>query len=633
MPTGAALIALLLAASTPAEDPRDALAREVAAMARIGFSSTPAFSPDAKTVAFLSNMSGSPQIWTVPAGGGYPEQVTALDDPVGTLRWSPDGKWIALTVLPGGGLNSQIFLVRPDGRELTRITQGGKTNNSLGDWSPDGRLLTFSSNARSTGAMDAWVHEIGKGARLVTQNMGIGSFTSVTADNRFAVLDRLVSRGSNDLFLVELATGRETLLTAHEGPGDFGGEIAPDGRTVWVSHDLARDRTAFGRIPIGMDGKPGRIETLRAREDAILDGFAMDAAGRRAILFWNAAGRTELELFDLTSAKTAGRPGVPGDLVGSVDFSDDGRLLAATASGSSAPSDVWILDLAGQSAPRRLTRTPHPGVDLPSLIRPEPLRFKAHDGLELSGWLYKPASGKAPYPTVLSFHGGPEGQERPAFRADYQALLARGIAVFAPNVRGSYGFGKRFLTLDNGEKRFDGVRDIRACVDAVVASGAADPRRIGIMGGSYGGYMVMAGLTEYPDLFAAGANLFGIVNFETFFRDTEGWMAAISKVEYGDPVTQADLLKKLSPLYRLDRVKAPTLVLHGANDTNVPVVEAEQVVDELRKRGIEVEYILFPDEGHGWRKTPNRIRSTVAMVEWFEKHLTGAPAAASGAVR
>jgi dipeptidyl aminopeptidase/acylaminoacyl peptidase len=262
------------------------------------------------------------------------------------------------------------------------------------------------------------------------------------------------------------------------------------------------------------------------------------------------------------------------------------------------------------------------------------VRFKAHDGLELSGWFYKPASGKAPYPVVLSFHGGPEGQERPGFRSDYQALLSRGIAVFAPNVRGSYGFGKRFLTLDNGEKRIDGVRDIKACVDAAVATGAVDGRRVGIMGGSYGGYMVMAGLTEYPELFAAGANLYGIVNFETFFRDTEGWMAAISKVEYGDPVTQADLLRRLSPLYRLDRVKAPTLVLHGANDTNVPVVEAEQVVSELKKRGVPVEYVLFPDEGHGWRKTPNRIRSTVEIVEWFDKYLAASKAAApSGGTR
>ena len=181
---------------------------------------------------------------------------------------------------------------------------------------------------------------------------------------------------------------------------------------------------------------------------------------------------------------------------------------------------------------------------------------------------------------MLSFHGGPEGQERPSFRTDYQALLARGIGVFAPNVRGSSGFGKRFVNLDNGALRVGAVKDIKACGDYLVEQGIADPQRLGIMGGSYGGYMTMAGLTEYPDLFAAGANLFGVVNFETFFAHTEPWMAAISTIEYGDPATQNDMLRDLSPIHKMDRVKAPTLVLHGANDTNVPVVEAEQVVDE-----------------------------------------------------
>ncbi len=177
------------------------------------------------------------------------------------------------------------------------------------------------------------------------------------------------------------------------------------------------------------------------------------------------------------------------------------------------------------------------------------------------------------------------------------------------------------MNLDNGALRVNGVHDIEACVDAVVRAGVAAPGRIGIMGGSYGGYMVMAGLTEYPDLFAAGANLFGVVNFETFFKHTEPWMAAISKIEYGDPDQEVEMLRRLSPIHKVDRVTAPTIVLHGANDTNVPVVEAEQVVDSLKKRGIPVEYVLFPDEGHGWRKTPNRIRSAVAVTRWFEKYL------------
>jgi dipeptidyl aminopeptidase/acylaminoacyl peptidase len=301
-------------------------------------------------------------------------------------------------------------------------------------------------------------------------------------------------------------------------------------------------------------------------------------------------------------------------------FSADGMRVAFALVGSNSPSDLWVFTLDNDHF-TRLTQSPHPGVDLASLIRPELRRFKAHDGLELSGWLYLPRGFKAPGAVVLSFHGGPEGQDTPTFRGDYQALLASGMAVFAPNIRGSSGFGKRFVNLDNGALRFNANRDIKSAADYLVKAGVGDVKRLGIMGGSYCGYAVLVGLTEFPDTFAAGADLFGMVNFETFFAHTQPWMAAISTVEYGDPKTQADLLKRLSPIHKIDQIQSPTIVLHGANDTNVPVVEAEQVVENLKRRNVPVEYVLFPDEGHGWRKTPNRVHSTVEIVRFFERYL------------
>jgi dipeptidyl aminopeptidase/acylaminoacyl peptidase len=221
----------------------------------------------------------------------------------------------------------------------------------------------------------------------------------------------------------------------------------------------------------------------------------------------------------------------------------------------------------------------------------------------------------------VSFHGGPESQERPFFQSIYQALLSQGIAVFAPNVRGSAGFGKTFVNLDNGPLRFNAIRDIKSCIDHIIEIGIANPKHIGIMGGSYGGYMTMSGLAEYPDLFVAGANICGVVNFETFFANTEPWMAEISKIQYGDPESEVDLLRRLSPIHKIDRVTAATIVLHGKNDTNVPVVEAEQVVENLQTRGVRVKYVLFPDEGHGFTKEPNRIQATVEIVRWFAEHL------------
>jgi dipeptidyl aminopeptidase/acylaminoacyl peptidase len=488
-------------------------------------------------------------------------------------------------------------------------------------WSKDGRLLTLGSNRRSGAAIDAYVWDAGTGSsRLVTENRGIGSFTSLSPDGKYAILDRLVSRGDNNVYLVEIASGKETLLTPHEGPGSYSGAFGADSRTVYFGADKDRDRRAFARMTIGADGKAGALQVLAPREDAELAGFEIDDAGTRAALLWNVAGKSELELWDLKAGRSISKPKLPTEIAGGLDFSKDGKSLALVCSGSATPADIWVMDVESGRM-RQLTHSPHAGIDLAKLVRPDLIKFAAHDGLELSGWFYRPAGG-GPFPTVLSFHGGPEGQERPFFNSQYQALLARGIAVFAPNVRGSSGFGKKFVNLDNGALRVNGVRDIEACVAAAVKAGA-DPKRIGIMGGSYGGYMVLAGLTEYPQLFAAGADLFGVVNFETFFKHTEPWMAAISKVEYGDPDKEADMLRRLSPIHKVDRVTAPTIVLHGANDTNVPVVEAEQVVESLKKRNIPVEYVLFPDEGHGWRKTPNRIRSAVAVTRWFEKYLKG----------
>ncbi len=620
-----ALLSGLLVAAAPALAAGDDLAARIEAFGRISSATSPSLSPDGRQLAYLSNASGSPQIWIRDLRAGTARQVTNLPDPVGAVFWSPTGNQLAYSVLPGGGLNTQVWVVNADGSSARRLTPGGKENNGLAGWSRDGTALFVDTNKDNPSARDPALIDVATGRwTKLASNKGLNSIADMRGDH--VVIGRLLGRGDINAYLIDRSTGAETLLTPHDGKAETSwGELAPDGRTVYVISNVDRDRQAFGKIALGADGKPGPIKYFATREDAVAESAVLSDDGRTAALFWNAGGRAELAWLDTASGRVRPGPKLPFDLAFPTRFSADGRTLAVTGAGADRTTDIYLVDVASGSVVRA-TQSRHEDIDLASLVRPELITYKAHDGVPLSGWLYRPRNASGPMPVVFNYHGGPEGQARPTMSPDAQALVASGIAVFAPNVRGSSGFGKAFMAMDDGAKRVDGVRDIEATTNALVSRGIADPKRLGIMGGSYGGYMVMAGVTEFPDMFAAGANLFGVVNFETFFRESEPWMAAISTTEYGDPATQADMLKSLSPIHKLDRIKTPLFVLHGANDTNVPVVEAEQIVSAMKARGVPVKYTLFPDEGHGWRKTPNRVRSTTEIVGFFVEHLKpGAP--------
>ncbi|HKC02199.1 MAG TPA: S9 family peptidase [Sphingomicrobium sp.] len=614
--------ALLAAAALvrPASAQNADVAKKVEALGKISSATSPTFSPDSRRMAYLSNESGSPQIWVRDLSTGAARQVTNLVDPVGSVFWSPASDRLAYSVLPGGGLNTQIWVINADGSGAVRLTPGGKENNGLSGWTRDGTRLMVDSNKDHPAARDPALIDVATGKwTMLAADKGLNSLSDVRADR--AVLGRLIGRGDVNGYLIELRTGKEALLTPHEGKAETDwGELSPDGRTVYVISNVGRDSQAFGTIKVGADAKPSPIRYFAERDDAVAEGAVLSDDGSTAALVWNVGGRSELAWLDIASRRVRPGPKLPFDLAFPAEFSADGRTLAVVGAGADRTTDIYLIDI-GSGAIVQTTQSRHDGVNLAELVRPELIAYKAHDGVPLSGWLYKPRGATGPMPVVFIYHGGPEGQARPTMSADAQALAASGIAVFAPNVRGSSGFGKAFMAMDDGAKRVGAVRDIKATTDALVARGIADPKRVGIMGGSYGGYMVMAAVTEFPDMFAAAADLYGIVNFESFFRESEPWMAAISTTEYGDPATQLDVLQALSPIHKLDRVKTPLFVLHGANDTNVPVVEAEQIVAAMKTRGVPVRYTLFPDEGHGWRKTPNRVRSTTEIVGFFVDHL------------
>lgn len=416
--------------------PKDATAlrREIAAavtaMGRVGRAGGASFSPDGKWISFVADLSGVPQVWVVPVEGGYPRMVTNGDDPVLGAVWSPASDRIAVTIAPGGGLNSQVYLVRPDGSEMRRLTDGGKDNNAFNAWTDDGKKIAIDSNRLDPAARDCFLIDVASGdIKLVSHNPGVGNIDGISKDGKLALLQRLRNRGDNNLYLLDLAAGKDTLLTRHDGTALYTGEIAPDGKTVYLVSDQDRDLAAFGRISLGSGER--KLEILASREDGELTSVTLNKQGTMAALVWNVRGLTELSFYDLVRNKQLPGPKAPGEIAGGIVFSPDGTMLALGASGPAQSADIWVMEMSTQKF-RQLTFSPHVGVDLRSLVRPELVTFKAHDGLELSGWLYRPKNQSGPGPYVVSFHGGPEGQERPAFRTDYQALLSQGIGVFAP---------------------------------------------------------------------------------------------------------------------------------------------------------------------------------------------------------
>jgi dipeptidyl aminopeptidase/acylaminoacyl peptidase len=358
------------------------------------------------------------------------------------------------------------------------------------------------------------------------------------------------------------------------------------------------------------------------RPDDDLDIVAFDPAGARATLVWNVDGRSEAELLDLRSGRVEPLVDAGGEVVTGVGFTRDGRALLVASESSTVAPRIERLALGGYSDPTpMLPALPDESSDDGDLVAPTLHDFRGADGLRLTGWLFRPRAALGALPTLVWLHGGPEAQERPTFQPLFQALLAAGIAVFAPNVRGSGGYGRSFATADDHERRFDAITDVRAAVDFLVSAGLADPARVGVAGRSYGGYLTLAALAWFPDLFRVGVDVCGIADFATFYAHTEPWIAAAATTKYGDPVADAALLHELSPLHRADRIVAPLLVVHGAHDTNVPLIEAEQILAALRERGAAPGFLLFPDEGHEVRGTTNVAVFVREVVRWVSAHL------------
>ncbi|WP_256107599.1 alpha/beta fold hydrolase [Streptomyces sp. ODS05-4] len=610
----------------------------------------PSADPSGERIAFVCDRGGVPQLWTGPAHGAGAEGPRLLDagpDPVTEAAWSPDGRWIAYTVAPGGGELTRVLCVRPDGTGR-HIVAGAEPGSSayLGCWAPDGSAVAVTV-ALPPGGPDGPAEDRPGGRDLLAAHLvdpdGVRSpvllaaergaatlrVCDVSRDGRLALVRR-GPRGRREAVVVRTAD-RSAAAELRVADGDpWIGRFARDGRTVWLRSDHGREFAALLALRLDAAGAATGLSVAAQRAECDLELLAFTADGRSAALAWNVRGASELRLVDLAGSVAAADGGDAGRAVG-LEHEVVTRIAPAGAAGavlalagSQRRPGVWWLP--GGGAPVRTGWSSRDEDAVPPgrpPVRPVALRPVARDGLALGGWYYRAAGpdGGRPAPCVVHLHGGPEDQERPVFSPLYHELLGRGLDVFAPDVRGSSGYGRSFTDADLGAGRFAALDDVADCVAHAVLAGLADPARIAVMGHSYGGYLTMASLVWHPELFRTGVAVCGMSDFATFFAGTEPWIAESAAHKYGHPERDRDLLRSLSPMSRVDALRVPLLAVHGEHDTNVPPGESDQFVRAAREHGLPAELLVLRDEGHEFRRADNRRRFRRSAADWLERHL------------
>jgi dipeptidyl aminopeptidase/acylaminoacyl peptidase len=586
----------------------------------------PTMTPDARRVAFISDRSGTPEVWVqevvLQGEAPPPTRIPLSADPVIKVSWSADSRWLACTVATDGGVRTQVWVVRPDGTEARRIAGDHVEHAELGPWTRSGHrvVVTYPSlgPGRPTQSFlaDPWtgrLDPLAGGELIHVLDVSLEERFLIVLDGQrgqqfCSVVDRL-----EDLHFPLLPSGTGSTDVALVRPAPEG---EPGPLYVYLASDVGLPRRQLIGLPFGPNGHRGEPRTLAYRDDAELEAVDADDDGELLLLVWNAAGRSELELFHTATHERQPITGMPGLVATTPVLSRDGGSVILGVEGPERPRELWHLDTHS----RRWTRVTAAPTPAGRLVVPSLEVFTGEDGLTLTGWLYH-AAGPEAGPAVLFLHGGPEAQERPTFSPQHQALAAAGVSVFALNIRGSSGFGREFVHADDLGGRFDAFGDVRAAAHHLVASGIADRRRIGITGRSYGGYLTLASLAFSPGVFAAGVDVCGMSDLTRFYEETEPWIGAAAVTKYGHPERDRALLEAISPLRQAEAIDVPLLVVHGELDTNVPVGEARRIVAALERLGRSVEYLELPGEGHDYRRAASRKRLLTDLVRFLATRL------------
>ena len=586
---------------------------QFAAVRRVG---SPAFSPSGEALAYIASTSGQQNVWIQPSRGGFARQLTALSDHrVHEFAWSPDGHRIAFTADHHGDEQYQVYVIGAAGGWPRKLTDAPQAQHVLTGWLPDGSGILVSANDRDPSQVDPQVldPETGERDRLLTG----GQFYAVhgSPDGRWVTLVEFRGNTNQDIHLFDLERREARVVTAHEGESKFVPESwSRDSRSFYLRTNHEREITALAVYALDED----RWQVIHAPPHEV-EGFALAQNGETTLARMNVDGASRLQAYDMTRGEEIPLPELPSGEIQDFTLHPTERRAVLALSRATEATNLYHFELGGEAVP--IEQSMLGGIRPGELTEPELIRYPSFDR-EIPAWLFRP-EGPGPHPFLLSIHGGPEAQERPRYAYDglYQYLLSRGIGVLAPNIRGSTGYGRTYQKLIHRDWGGAELEDIRHAAKWLRAQDFIEADRIGVYGGSFGGFATLSALARLPEYWSVGVDVVGPSSLVTFASSVPPHWRPFMRDLVGDPEDDREMLLERSPITYVDDIRAPLLVIQGANDPRVVQAESDQMVARLRERGLEVEYYVDPEGGHGASDSEGRLRWYRMIAEYLEARL------------
>lgn len=580
------------------------------------------FSYDEKTVLIRSNESGINNAFEIDLKTRNSKQLTFSDsNSIYPISYFPFDKRFLFRADQGGNEIWHIYLFNLDGTAID-LTPGKQSRSLFLKWANDKKSFYYTSNKRNPKYMDLYEMSIDSfKSTLVFQNDDALNVGDISKNERYLALSKTYTRDNSDLYLFNLDTKILTKILFKESDVNYSPSgFSTDSETLYFVTDQDSEFRYLKKYNIDS----GKVELVQKESWDIVANYFSES-GKYRITAINKDSQTEIKILDTSSDKLLNLPKMPSGNISSVNISRSESLITFYHGSSQSPANLFFYRV-GSRKPVRLTDSMNPLIDQEHLGKAEIIRYKSFDGLEIPAIYYKPpqASQANKVPALVRVHGGPGGQARVGYQASTQYLVNNGYAVLDINNRGSSGYGKTFQTLDDQAHGKGDLDDCVAAIDWLKSQNHIDGENIGILGGSYGGYMVMAAMTFRPNAFDVGVNIFGVTNWVRTLKSIPPWWEAARESLYkelGNPFIQEDYLYSISPLFHAKNIKKPVLVLQGANDPRVLQVESDEMVEEIKKQNVPVEYVVFPDEGHGFSKKKNQITSNETILTFLNKYL------------